>query len=134
MQPHGHHGHEFDRRREQQLSGVLCAALPYLLEEIPQTIADLPRSGYQRVWSILRCEERQSDAPVNAKSVYRVMQVHGLLVQRRTKPTRLDSRSAGKGAVPNSNQRWCSDGFEFRCEKGEPLRATLPWDCCALKL
>ncbi|XHO74547.1 IS3 family transposase IS1417 [Burkholderia gladioli] len=29
-----------------------------------------------------------------------------------------------------SNQRWCSDGFEFRCDNGEPLRVTFALDCC----
>ncbi|MCR1247557.1 hypothetical protein WB252_24740, partial [Escherichia coli] len=30
----------------------------------------------------------------------------------------------GKVAVKESNQRWCSDGFEFRCDNGEKLRVT----------
>ncbi|EFP9937577.1 hypothetical protein HLQ26_003766, partial [Shigella sonnei] len=28
------------------------------------------------------------------------------------------------------NQRWCSDGFEFRCDNGEKLRVTFALDCC----
>ncbi|MEH8420527.1 integrase core domain-containing protein [Klebsiella pneumoniae] len=27
-------------------------------------------------------------------------------------------------------QRWCSDGFEFRCDNGEKLRVTFALDCC----
>ncbi|EFZ3562650.1 DDE-type integrase/transposase/recombinase, partial [Escherichia coli] len=26
--------------------------------------------------------------------------------------------------------RWCSDGFEFRCDNGEKLRVTFALDCC----
>ncbi len=33
-------------------------------------------------------------------------------------------------AVAKSNQRWCSDGFEFSCDNGEPLRVTFALDCC----
>jgi putative transposase len=33
-------------------------------------------------------------------------------------------------AVSRSNQRWCSDGFGFRCDNGEPLRVTFAPDCC----
>jgi len=32
--------------------------------------------------------------------------------------------------VDTSNTRWCSDGFEFRCEDGEKLRVTFALDCC----
>ncbi|STI85410.1 Putative transposase [Escherichia coli] len=32
--------------------------------------------------------------------------------------------------MKESNQRWCSDGFEFRCDNGEKLRVTFALDCC----
>jgi hypothetical protein len=32
--------------------------------------------------------------------------------------------------MAKSNQRWCSDGFEIRCDNGEPLRVTFALDCC----
>lgn len=35
----------------------------------------------------------------------------------------------GKVAVARNNQRWCSDGLEFRCDNGEPLRVTFALDC-----
>lgn len=28
------------------------------------------------------------------------------------------------------NLRWCSDGFEFRCDNEEPVRATFALVCC----
>jgi len=32
--------------------------------------------------------------------------------------------------VDRSNARWCSDGFEFRCDDGSPLRVVFALDCC----
>lgn len=102
-----------------------------LVEEIQQSIAHLPSYGYRRVWGLLRRQrERQGAAPINVKRVYRVMRIHGLLLQRRPLPPRVQRRHDGKVAVAKSNQRWCSDGFEFRCENGEPLRVTFALDCC----
>ena len=94
-------------------------------------IADLPSYGYRRVWGLLRsAREFQRAAPVNVKHVYRVMRVHGLLLQRHARPPRPQRRHDGKVAVAKGNQRWCSDGFEFRCDNGEPLRVTFALDCC----
>jgi hypothetical protein len=92
--------------------------------------ADLPSYGYRRVWGLLRSErEARCAASVNVKRVYRVMRVHGLLLQRRA-ATSPERRHDGKVAVAKSNQRWCSDGFEFRCDNGELLRVTFALDCC----
>ncbi len=102
-----------------------------LVEEIRLALAELPSYGYRRVWGVLRRErELLCAAPVNAKRVYRVMRVHGLLLQRRPTPPRAQRRHDRKVAVTKSNRRWCSDGFEFRCENGEPLRVTFALDCC----
>ncbi|WP_086004916.1 IS3 family transposase [Ralstonia solanacearum] len=102
-----------------------------LVDEIRHAIADLPSYGYRRVWGRLRRErEGRCEAPVNAKRVYRVMRVHGLLLECRPTPSRPQRRHDGKVAVSKSNQRWCSDGFEFRCDNGEPLRVTFALDCC----
>lgn len=102
-----------------------------LVEEIRESIAHLPSYGYRRVWGLLRRQrERQGKSAVNAKRVYRVMRTHGLLLQRRPMPPQVQRRHDGKVAVPRSNRRWCSDGFEFRCENGEPLRVTFALDCC----
>lgn len=32
--------------------------------------------------------------------------------------------------MAESNRRWCSDGFEFRCDNREKLRVTFAQDCC----
>ena len=36
----------------------------------------------------------------------------------------------GKVSVPMSNMRWCSDGFEIKCDSGETVTATFAKDCC----
>ncbi|MBN0387335.1 IS3 family transposase, partial [Pseudomonas aeruginosa] len=62
--------------------------------------------------------------------VYRIMRQNALLLER--KPAVPPSKRAhtGRVAVKKSNQRWCSDGFEFRCDNGEKLRVTFALDCC----
>ncbi|MGC9699828.1 IS3-like element IS2 family transposase, partial [Escherichia coli] len=67
---------------------------------------------------------------INAKRVYRIMRQNALLLER--KPTVPPSKRAhtGRVAVKESNQRWCSDGFEFCCDNGERLRVTFALDCC----
>lgn len=102
-----------------------------LVEEIQHAVTDLPSYGYRRVWGLIRGErEVRGAAPVNVKRIYRVMRVHGLLLERRPKRPSITRRHDGRVAVGKSNQRWCSDGFEFRCENGEPLRVTFALDCC----
>ena len=36
----------------------------------------------------------------------------------------------GQVSVPMSNMRWCSDGFEIKCDSGETVTATFAKDCC----
>lgn len=102
-----------------------------LVEEIQEHIGQLPSYGYRRVWALMRRDrERRQEPPVNAKRVYRVMRDHGLLLERRRRPQMPARRHDGQVAVLRSNQRWCSDGFEFRCDDGSPLRVTFALDCC----
>lgn len=102
-----------------------------LVAEIHHAVADLPSYGYRRVWGLIRSQrEARGTEPVNVKRIYRVMRVHGLLLQRRRRRPTITRRHDGRVAVARSNQRWCSDGFEFRCENGEPLRVTFALDCC----
>lgn len=62
------------------------------------------------------CSERKTSAPDYAYS----------------SPADPQRKRAHKGrvSVTESNRRWCSDGFEFRCDKGEKLRVTFAQDCC----
>lgn len=88
----------------------------------------LPSYGYRRVWGVLRRKHEQRALPrLNVKRVYRLMRDHDLLLERRRKQPGVGRRHEGRVAVDTSNTRWCSDGFEFRCEDAEKLRVTSPW-------
>jgi putative transposase len=102
-----------------------------LVTELRGLVAELPTYGYRRVWALLRRNrDAQAQPRVNAKRVYRVMRTHGLLLERRPRHCRSARRHDGKVAVEQSNARWCSDGFEFRCDDGAPLRVVFALDCC----
>jgi len=102
-----------------------------LVEQIKLAAGELPSYGYRRVWGLLRRQhERQALPPVNVKRGYRVMRDHDLLLERRRKQPGVARRHEDRVAVDTSNTRWCSDGFEFRCEDGEKLRVTFALDCC----
>jgi putative transposase len=101
-----------------------------LLADIKAVIADMPSYGYARVWAVLRrqaiAEDRQ---PINRKRIYRVMRLHGLLLNRHTGGHE-ERRHDGKIAVEQSNLRWCSDGFEIACDNAEKVRVAFALDCC----
>ena len=114
-----------DRRRKRKPDDTEALA------RIHTVIGDLPTYGYRRVWALLRRQSETDDmAVINAKRVYRIMRQNALLLER--KPAIPPSKRAhtGKVAVGESNQRWCSDGFEFSCDNGEKLRVTFALDCC----
>ncbi|QKW72378.1 IS3-like element IS2 family transposase [Shigella flexneri] len=102
-----------------------------VLLRIHHIIGELPTYGYRRVWALLRRQAELDGMPaINAKRVYRLMRQNALLLER--KPAVPPSKRAhtGRVAVKESNQRWCSDGFEFCCDNGERLRVTFALDCC----
>ncbi|MGO0018517.1 IS3-like element IS2 family transposase [Escherichia coli] len=102
-----------------------------VLLRIHHVIGELPTYGYRRVWTLLRRQAELDGMPaINAKRVYRIMRQNALLLER--KPAVPPSKRAhtGRVAVKESNQRWCSDGFEFCCDNGEKLRVTFALDCC----
>ena len=102
-----------------------------VLLRIHHVIGELPTYGYRRVWALLRRQAELDGMPaINAKRVYRIMRQNALLLER--KPAVPPSKRAhtGRVAVKESNQRWCSDGFEFCCDNGERRRVTFALDCC----
>ncbi len=79
---------------------------------------------------------RQLSPPINVKRVYRVMRSDGCCWLERARLTRLEHRHDGKMTFERSNKRWCSDGFAFCCDNGEPLRVTFAlyrWDSDAIR-
>ncbi|MGU3203594.1 IS3 family transposase [Escherichia coli] len=102
-----------------------------VLLRIHHVIGELSTYGYRRVWALLRRQAELDGMPaINAKRVYRIMRQNALLLERKTAVPPSKRAHTGKVAVKESNQRWCSDGFEFRCDNGEKLRVTFALDCC----
>jgi putative transposase len=100
-----------------------------LVAEIRAAIAEMPTYGYRRVHAILKRQALGASLkPPNHKRVYRVMKVHGLLLDRHTGG--IERRHDGRIAVDERNRRWCSDGFEIGCDNGEKVRVAFALDCC----
>ena len=101
-----------------------------LLADI-RLLVDLPTYGYRRVHALLRrqAEKTGRAAPNAKKRVYRVMRVHGLLLQRGGEQ-REERRHDGRVAVDQRDTRWCSDALEIGCGNGEKVRVALALDCC----
>ncbi|KOA21655.1 transposase [Escherichia coli] len=106
------------------------AADAEVLARILDIISDMPTYGYRRVWAIPRRQSRNEGLPfVNAKRVYRIMRENSLLLLH-DKPSRPQREHKGRISVKESDQRWCSDGFEFGYDDGAKLRVTFALDCC----
>ena len=67
---------------------------------------------------------------VNAKRVYRVMAGNALLLPRAPRRTQSSRAHTGTVSVQASDTRWCSDGFEIKCDSGQTMTATFAKDCC----
>ena len=101
-----------------------------LLSEIKDAIAGQPTYGYRRIHALVRRRRAEEGRPaVNVKRVYRVMKVHGLLLERHTGKGE-ERRHDGRVAVDRPDTRWCSDGFEIGCDNGERVRIAFTLDCC----
>lgn len=87
--------------------------------------------SYRRVWALLHRQSETDDmAVISAKRVYRIMRQNALLLEREPAISPSKRAHTGKVSVGESNQLWCSDGFEFSCDNGEKLRVTFALDCC----
>ena len=96
---------------------------------IRQVIDRRPTYGYRRVTAIVNRLRRRENSPViNHKRMYRIMKAHGLLLARYT--GRAQWSHEGTVMTDQSNQRWCSDGFEVRCDNGQRVRVAFSLDCC----
>ena len=76
-----------ERMRERAKKRIGRPPLPddKLVAEIKAVIAELPTYGYRRVHAILKRQALAAGlTPPNHKRVYRVMKVHGLLLDRHT--------------------------------------------------
>lgn len=113
-----------DRRRKRKPDDTEA------LDRIQTVIGELPTYGYRRVWALLRRQSETDDmAIINANaytaSCVRMRCCLSVNLQYRPRNGRIQ-----ESGCRESNQRWCSDGFEFRCDNGEKLRVTFALDCC----
>ena len=93
-----------------------------MLPVIRRLVDERPTYGYRRIAALLNRERKAADLPpVNRKRVLRIMNAHGLTLQRST--GRREGRGHdGKVAVMRSDLRWCSDVLEIACWNGERVR------------
>ena len=81
------------------------------------------------LYKIEKSVRSQGLAPVNHKSVYRIMKANSLLLARKY-TERPENAHDGKVVVLRSNLRWCSDGFELTCWNGDIVRGAFIIDAC----
>jgi putative transposase len=102
-----------------------------LLADIRAQISELPSYGYRRACALVNRHRVGVGAPrVNAKRVYRVMSSNALLLPKAPRRPQSSRRHDGRVVVHASDTRWCSDGFEIKCDSGETVTATFAKDCC----
>jgi transposase InsO family protein len=102
-----------------------------LLDEIREQIADVPSYGYRRACALVNRQRAQHGAArVNPKRAYRVMAQAGLLLPKTPRRRQASRPHNGVVAVDRSDLRWCSDGFEIKCDSGETVTTTFTKDCC----
>lgn len=102
-----------------------------LIGEIRQQISELPTYGYRRACALVnRMRRAKGQTVVNLKRAYRVMKQQGLLLPKAPRRRASSRPHDGKVAVASSDLRWCSDGFEIKCDSGETVTATFAKDCC----
>jgi len=102
-----------------------------LLGELREQIAELPSYGYRRACALVN-RQRALDgaARVNPKRAYRVMDQAGLLLPKAPRRRHSSRPHEGVVSVTRSDLRWCSDGFEIKCDSGETVTTTFAKDCC----
>jgi len=101
-----------------------------LIPPIRTIIDERPTYGYRRVWALLNRDLRSAGKPpVNMKRVLRIMQNHGLTLERHTarRPGRTHD---GVVVALHSNVRWCSDHLELHARNREVVRILFVLDAC----
>ena len=84
--------------------------------------------GVRRVHALVNRSRRVLGAtPYNRKWIRRVMRLNKLTLPGKIR--RRDRPHTGQVRMPESNQRWCSDGFNIRCWNGERVQVAFALDC-----
>jgi putative transposase len=128
---HIHELHHRGRNWRDGRIGRTPAGDAQLLDELRQQIAELPSYGYRRACALVNRQRAQEGAArVNPKRAYRVMAQAGLLLPKAPRRRQSSRPHDGVVAVDRSDLRWCSDGFEIKCDTGETVTTTFAKDCC----
>jgi transposase InsO family protein len=102
-----------------------------LLAQVREQITQLPSYGYGRACALVNRQRTANGLPgVNHKCVYCLMARAGLLLPKAPRRKQSSRLHTGMVAVNASDQRWCSDGFEIKCDSGQTVTATFTKDCC----
>jgi hypothetical protein len=89
-----------------------------------------PTYAYRRITALLNWELRLQGQPVvNAKRVLRIIQHHGLTLERHT-ASRPGRTHDGVVIALRSNIRWCSDHLEIHARNREVVRVLFVLDAC----
>jgi len=80
--------------------------------------------------ALVRIRASAGGLRVNPKRVYRVTAGHGLLLPKAPRRPQSSRAHTGTVSVLASDTRWCSDGFEIKCDSGQTVTATFAKDCC----
>ncbi len=128
------HIHHLRHRADDWRDGRTCrtpASDAQLIAEIREQITELPSYGYRRACALVNRQRAQEGAArVNPKRAYRVMAQAGLLLPKAPRRRQSSRPHDGVVAVERSDLRWCSDGFEIKCDSGQTVTATFAKDCC----
>lgn len=128
------HIHQLSTRPESWMDGRTQrtpAQDEQLLVEIREQIAELPSYGYRRTCALVNRQRQKVGLPrVNPKRVYRVMAGHALLLPKAPRRRQSSRPHEGVVSVRRSDRRWCSDGFEIKCDSGQTVTTTFAKDCC----
>ncbi len=68
-----------------------------------------------------RDRRERGEKPYNRKRIRRVMRMMELTLPGKLR-RRINRAHTGKIVMPDSNQRWCSDGFNIKCWNGEVVQ------------
>ena len=102
-----------------------------LVDAVRAEITALPTYGYRRAGALVnRTRALMGLQAINHKRFYRVMKENRLLLPKAPKRPLSSRVHDGVVAVAESNQRWCSDGFEIACDNGEVVTGVFMKDCC----
>lgn len=102
-----------------------------LVDAVRAEITALPTYGYRRAGALVnRTRALMGLQTINHKRFYRVMKENRLLLPKAPKRPLSSRVHDGVVSVAESNQRWCSDGFEIACDNGEVVTGVFMKDCC----